>query len=195
VGTRRWTWVTLYELKLNQDGTRNAGSAADRKCSARGGRFDSVSPWVRSSPARRRTMEVGGRCVASWRCADTRDGAAALWTSSWSGKAKIPMEISGRNPGSALPISRRTYVTRRDSSKASCLGRAVRTRRPAGGRRGETRRDRGRRERESACNGALGYEIGREGHLCDPAALEPQPWADWWLSSASTPALLNTVHA
>ena len=27
-------------------------------------------------------------------------------------------------------------------------------------------------------NGALGYEIGREGHLCNPAALEPQPWVD-----------------
>ena len=68
--------------------------------------------------------------------------------------------------------------TRLESSKTSCLGRAVRGR-PVGGRRGETRRDRGRRERERAhARGALGYEIGREGHLCNPAALEPQPWVD-----------------
>jgi hypothetical protein len=87
------------------------------------------------------------------------------------------MGISGRNLGSASHISRRTYAMRRDSSKASCLGRAVR-RRLVGGRRGETRCDRGRRERARACNGARGYEIGREGHLCNPAALEPQPWVD-----------------
>jgi hypothetical protein len=100
-------------------------------------------------------MEDGGRCVASWRCADTRDGAVALWTYSWNGKAKTLMGISGRNLGSASHISRRTYAMKRESSKASCLGRAVR-RRLVGGPCGETRRDsdRGRRERRSSCNGA-----------------------------------------
>jgi len=105
--------------------------------------------------------------------------------------------ISGRNPGSALHISRKTYVMRRGSSKASCLGRAGR-RCPVGGRRGETRRDKDRRERESACNGAHDYESGREAgalQRANPAALEPQPRVDWWLSSVSTPELLNTVRA
>ena len=71
-------------------------------------------------------------------------------------------------------FSQRTYVTRRESSKTSCLGRAVR-RRLVGEPPSETRRDRDRRERGSACNGAHDYEIGREGRLRNPAALEPQP--------------------
>ena len=122
-------------------------------------------------------MEGGGRCVALWRCAVTRGGAVVLWTYSWNGKVRTPTGIFGRNLGSVSHISRRTYATRRESSKASCLGRAVR-RRPVGGPRGETRCGRDRRERESACNGAHDYEIGREGRLRNPAALEPQPRVD-----------------
>jgi hypothetical protein len=122
-------------------------------------------------------MEGDGRCDASWRCVDTKDGAAARWTSLWSGKAKIPMETSGKNPGSVSHISRRIYVTKRGSSRASFSGHAAR-KRLVDGPPSEPRRDRDRRERERPCSGARVYEIGREGRLRNPAALEPQPRVD-----------------
>ena len=48
----------------------------------------------------------------------------------------------------------------------------------AGEPRGATRCVRDRREKGATTNGARDYEIGREGRLRNPAALEPQPGAD-----------------
>jgi hypothetical protein len=95
-------WANLCELRLNQDGIHNVGSAAGKRCFAPGVRFDSVLPWVPLSLVRRRTMEGGGRCVASWRCADTRDGAAARWTSLWSGRAIGGRRFRWRSLGGIL---------------------------------------------------------------------------------------------
>ena len=74
-------------------------------------------------------------------------------------------------------LSGRTCAKRRGSSRASILVRVGR-RLLAGEPRGATRCVRDRREKGATTNGARDYEIGREGRLRNPAALEPQPGAD-----------------
>ena len=100
-------------------------------------------------------------CVVEW---EGEDSDGDLWEESW-------VNITH------LSTSQRTYAKRRGSSRASFLARVGR--RPlAGEPRGETRYVRDRRERGATINGARDYEIGREGRLRNPAALEPQPGAD-----------------
>ena len=168
---------------MNQGGPRNVRSVAGRRFSAPGATYDNVLPWAPSSLGRRQTTEDDGRCVASWRCDGTKDGAAALWTFSWNGRVKTRMGTSGKNPGSALPFSRKICVKRRGGSKRSCLARGSRRQRQlrVGALRDGRPLDRDRREKGTCNNGGHGYARSGESarsRVPKPAALEPQTSAD-----------------